>query len=215
MERTRARRPARCGRAAGRGPGAVRAALAALLAETDATNLVACAGIPGTGASSRSSATGWPTTCCPPPGTSATCVSWPTALYRSEQDVQGSRRHSPRPVPPCDGRLQGGAASGSVGRACARRSPTGSACCSRESRLRDCRRRCAPGPAPAPVSASPFHRIRAAGDALLCGVARRADPAEHPRGSERSRASAAKKPASSSSISKAPGSASTSSSRSK
>ena len=153
------------------------AALAALLAETDATNLVACAGIPGHRGFFSEFGDRLANHLLPSPGNERDLRHLAHRLYRSEQDVQalgaipldlfhrvmGAFREAPPPGA-WDG-LRAAFADG-FRLLLSRVEAEG---LSPKVRARA---------SAAPVSASPFHRIRAAGDALLAAWLDGADPAE-------------------------------------
>jgi len=153
------------------------AALAALLAETDATNLVACAGIPGHRGFFSEFGDRLANHLLPSPGNERDLRQLAHRLYRSEQDVQalgaipldlfhrvmGAFREAPPPGA-WDG-LRAAFADG-FRLLLSRVEAEG---LSPKVRARA---------SAAPVSASPFHRIRAAGDALLAAWLDGADPAE-------------------------------------
>ena len=153
------------------------AALAALLAETDATNLVACAGIPGHRGFFSEFGDRLANHLLPSPGNERDLRQLAHRLYRSEQDVQalgaipldlfhrvmGAFREAPPPGA-WDG-LRAAFADG-FRLLLSRVEAEG---LSPKVRARA---------SAAPVSASPFHRIRAAGDALLAAWLDGADPAD-------------------------------------
>jgi site-specific recombinase len=153
------------------------ASLAALLAETDATNLVACAGIPGHRGFFSEFGDRLANHLLPSPGNERDLRQLAHRLYRTEQDVEafggvpldlfhrvmGAFREAPPPGA-WDG-LRAAFADG-FRLLLSRVEAEG---LSPKVRARA---------SAAPVSASPFHRIRAAGDALLAAWLDGIDPAE-------------------------------------
>jgi site-specific recombinase len=152
-------------------------ALAALLAETDATNLVACAGIPGHRGFFSEFGDRLASHLLPSPGNERDLRELAHRLYRTEHDVQafgglpldlfhrviGALRAAPPP-----GAWDGLRASFADGfRLLLSRVEA-------EGLSPKVRARASGGP----VSAAPFHRIRAAGDALLAAWLEGGDPAE-------------------------------------
>jgi site-specific recombinase len=153
------------------------ASLAALLAETDATNLVACAGIPGHRGFVSEFGDRLASHLLPSPGNERDIRQLAHRLYRSEHDVQafggipldlfhrvaGAFGHAPPP-----GSWDGLRAAFADGfRLLLSRVETEGL--SPKLRARASSR---------PVSASPFHRIRAAGESMLAAWLEGVDPAD-------------------------------------
>jgi site-specific recombinase len=153
------------------------AALASLLAETDATNLVACAGIPGHRGFFSEFGDRLAGRLLPSPGDERDLRQLAHRLYRTEADVEGFGRLPLDLFHRVAGAFSEASPPGSwdgVRGACADGFRLLLSRVEAEGLSPKVRARATAGP----VSASPFHRIRAAGDALLAAWLEKRDPAE-------------------------------------
>ena len=189
------------------------AALAALLAETDATNLVACAGIPGHRGFFSEFGDRLANRILPAPADERDLRELVHRLYGSEAGVRGVRRPPAGPLPPRGRRVRRRRRLPDRGTAFGPPSRTVSACSCPVSKRRGCRRRSGHEPAPDLCRHRRFTAFAPRARPCWRRGSKAAIRRTPPCGSGRSRANAARRPASSSSISRAPASASTSSSR--